>query len=350
MIDDQREYIPGGFWIFPRQSEWGMLYDKLKGSHKLIMLELIKRAQFKDGYVICKGEKIDLKRGQLAASYNQIVKWINDPIVSKEVARNAIRKLKQSKFLSYDEEKARKKKGLLITLIDYDFYQNPENYRAQPAHTSHTNAKKCNSLNTGENSGQNTDENIVDNGTNPIIPTDNSNEENEDNIVSDNAENIVETIEGENQEHSENIDVTLIKEFNNVKEGINIKHHDVLTPLSEIDFKDTEKILLHHWTDIFEFRIGILNQSRIEIMNSYLDDGITEDALKIAILRCYGKHTPENYLIGILNNWLNDEIKTVEDVERADKEHEQNKPTHNQEKTGEKKIKKHYGKASTEVF
>ncbi|MGV7801775.1 hypothetical protein PJN14_29800, partial [Mycobacterium kansasii] len=45
--------------------------------------------------------------------------------------RNAIDKLEKHGFLAKDEAKARAKKGLLLTIVNYGVYQDTENYKGK---------------------------------------------------------------------------------------------------------------------------------------------------------------------------------------------------------------------------
>ena len=124
---DER-YIEQGFILLARKLRHSPLWKSLKATHRVVMIELLLQAQFKDGEVAVGGEIIHLKRGQIATSYQQIVNDIGDKDITVKVVRNAINKLVKHNFLAKDEAKARAKKGLLLTVVNYDVYQNPTNY------------------------------------------------------------------------------------------------------------------------------------------------------------------------------------------------------------------------------
>jgi hypothetical protein len=123
--------IPEGYVLLARKIRKSPLWLSLKATHRIVMIELILQAQFKDGDVVRNGEIIHLKRGQIATSYQQLVNDIGDKEVTVKVVRNAINKLIKHGFLAKDEAKARAKKGLLLTIVNYDIYQTPENYKGK---------------------------------------------------------------------------------------------------------------------------------------------------------------------------------------------------------------------------
>jgi len=124
-------YIPDGFILLARKIKKSPLWRCLKATHKIVMIELLLQAQFQDGEVTRNGEIIFLKKGQIATSYQQLVGDINDKSITVKVVRNAIKKLVKHGFLAKDEAKARAKKGLLLTILNYNYYQNPGNYKSK---------------------------------------------------------------------------------------------------------------------------------------------------------------------------------------------------------------------------
>lgn len=123
--------IQEGYILLARKVRKSPLWQALKASHRLVMIELLLQAQFKDGDVARNGEILHLKRGQIATSYQQIVDDIGDKEITVKVVRNAINKLEKYDFLAKDEAKARAKKGLLLTIVNYEVYQNPHNYKGK---------------------------------------------------------------------------------------------------------------------------------------------------------------------------------------------------------------------------
>src|SRR5690625_2037516 len=123
--------IPEGYVLLARKIRKSPLWKSLKATHKVVMIELILQAQFRDGEVVRNGEIIHLKRGQIATSYQQLVGDIGDKDITVKVVRNAINKLIKHGFLAKDEAKARAKKGLLLTIVNYDTYQTPVNYKGK---------------------------------------------------------------------------------------------------------------------------------------------------------------------------------------------------------------------------
>jgi hypothetical protein len=125
------EQIPYGYIIFPRLIKNCPAWVCLKPTYKVIFMELLLQAKFKDGEVVRNQEVIYLKRGQIATSYQHIVNDINSKEITVKVVRSAIKKLISVGFLQKDEAVARAKKGLLLTLPKYCHYQNPENYKGK---------------------------------------------------------------------------------------------------------------------------------------------------------------------------------------------------------------------------
>lgn len=123
--------IPEGFIIIARKVRKSPLWKSLKATHRIVMIELLLQAQFKDGDVVRNGEILHLKRGQVATSYQHLVDDIGDKDIKVKVVRNAIEKLVKHDFLAKDEAKARAKKGLLLTVVNYGVYQDTENYKGK---------------------------------------------------------------------------------------------------------------------------------------------------------------------------------------------------------------------------
>ncbi|WP_084788109.1 hypothetical protein [Anaerobacillus alkalidiazotrophicus] len=123
------DYIHGGYIVLARKIRKSPLWLSMKATHRVVLLEILLQAQFQDTEVALNGEVIFLRRGQLATSYQKLVDDITDKAITVKVVRHAINKLVKYGFLSKDESKARAKKGLLLTITNYDFYQNPKNYR-----------------------------------------------------------------------------------------------------------------------------------------------------------------------------------------------------------------------------
>lgn len=120
--------IPGGYIMLARKIRKSPLWLSLKSAHRMVMIEILLQAQWQDGDVVRNGEIIHLKRGQVATSYQQLVDDIGDRDVTVKIVRTAIEKLEKHNFLAKDEAKARAKKGLLLTIENYGFYQDSDNY------------------------------------------------------------------------------------------------------------------------------------------------------------------------------------------------------------------------------
>ncbi|BDH62887.1 hypothetical protein MTP04_30170 [Lysinibacillus sp. PLM2] len=123
------DYIPGGYILLARKIKKSPLWLSLKANHRIVLIELLLQAQFQDVEVALNGDVLFLKRGQLATSYQKLSDDIAENEITPRVVRNAINKLIKLGFLAKDESKARSKKGLLLTIINYDLYQQPENYK-----------------------------------------------------------------------------------------------------------------------------------------------------------------------------------------------------------------------------
>lgn len=166
------EIIPEGYVLLARKIRKSPLWKSLKATHKVVMIELILQAQFRDGEVVRNGEIIHLKRGQIATSYQQLVDDIGDKDITVKVVRNAINKLIKHGFLAKDEAKARAKKGLLLTIVNYDTYQTPENYKGKDKDkvTGNEGAKRGQSEGK-EGAINNNDNNVFNNDLNNDVAT-----------------------------------------------------------------------------------------------------------------------------------------------------------------------------------
>lgn len=123
--------IHGGYVMIARQVRKSPLWLSLKCAHRMVMMEILLQAQWQDGEVVRNGEIIPLKRGQVATSYQQLVDDIADKDVTIKIVRTAIDKMERSQFLAKDEAVQRAKKGLLLTVVKYDFFQSPDNYKGR---------------------------------------------------------------------------------------------------------------------------------------------------------------------------------------------------------------------------
>lgn len=121
--------ITGGYVMIARKIRKSSLWLSLKSAHRLVMLEILLQAQWQDVEVVRNGEVIPLKRGQLATSYQQLIDDIGDKDITIKIVRTAIDKMERGKFLAKDEAVQKAKKGLLLTVDKYGFYQDAENYK-----------------------------------------------------------------------------------------------------------------------------------------------------------------------------------------------------------------------------
>lgn len=121
--------ITGGYVMIARKIRKSSLWLSLKSAHRLVMLEILLQAQWQDMEVVRNGEVIPLKRGQLATSYQQLIDDIGDKDITIKIVRTAIDKMERAHFLAKDEAVQRAKKGLLLTVDKYGFYQDSDNYK-----------------------------------------------------------------------------------------------------------------------------------------------------------------------------------------------------------------------------
>ncbi|OAS19268.1 hypothetical protein [Paenibacillus oryzisoli] len=123
--------IPGGYVMVARQVRKSSLWLSLKCAHRMVMMEILLQAQWQDGDVIRNGEIIPLKRGQVATSYQQLVDDIADKDVTIKIVRTAIDKMERAQFLAKDEAVQKAKKGLLLTIVKYGYFQDSDNYKGR---------------------------------------------------------------------------------------------------------------------------------------------------------------------------------------------------------------------------
>jgi len=123
--------IQEGYIMIARKIRKSPTWQCLNIAHRIVMLELLLQAQHTPQFVSRNGEKIWLDRGQIATSYQQLANDVNSSDITPKVVRGAINKLEKLEFLAKDEAKARAKKGLLLTIVNWDLYQCPDNYKGK---------------------------------------------------------------------------------------------------------------------------------------------------------------------------------------------------------------------------
>ncbi|EKS8447386.1 hypothetical protein QC487_003183 [Listeria monocytogenes] len=98
-------------------------YNFLSLHQKLIMIEILLRANFLDGFWLDKktGKKVELKAGQLITSINKIkVEWLkNEKQISDKKIRNTLEKLQKLGFLSIKTTN----NYTMLTVCNYSNYQ-----------------------------------------------------------------------------------------------------------------------------------------------------------------------------------------------------------------------------------
>ena len=124
------DHIPDGYILLARKIKKSPLWHSLTAKQKVVMIELLLQAQFEDKDVVRNGETIHLKRGQIATSYSLLQKCLGKEFTVK-VIRGAMQKLIKHDFVAKDTAKARAKKGLLLTIVNYDAYQDPKKYKGK---------------------------------------------------------------------------------------------------------------------------------------------------------------------------------------------------------------------------
>lgn len=299
------EHIEEGYILIARKIRRSAFWKSLKATHRVILLEILLQAHFRDGEVVRNGEVLFLKRGQVATSYQQLVDDIGDKEITVKVARNAIEKFIKEGFLTKDEEKAKSKKGLLLTVVNYDLYQRPENYKRLTENELRMNHDESKNANLGNEEGKATEE------ENPDTPTDLVNEETEDGK----AEGITRAKQGQSEGKARAIN-------NNVKE------------LKEL--KDLP--LLQQQEQALEFLIGMYEENKFspldeegnilpylkkEIFN-WLTNGSfdePEEIIQMAMEEAMLSKSREWRLVkAILERWKTDQLRTVEDIQRDHEE------------------------------
>ena len=168
--------IQEGYIMIARKIRKSPTWQCLNIAHRIVMLELLLQAQHTPQFVSRNGEKIWLDRGQIATSYQQLANDVNSSDITPKVVRGAINKLEKLEFLAKDEAKARAKKGLLLTIVNWDLYQCPDNYKGkvEDKETGKARAKqgqskgKARAINKNDNNEYNAEKDI--NNTPPISP------------------------------------------------------------------------------------------------------------------------------------------------------------------------------------
>lgn len=167
-------YIEQGYILLARKLRQSPLWKSLKATHRVVMIEILLQAQFKDGEVAVGSEILYLKRGQLATSYQQLVNDIGDKDITVKVVRNAINKLVKHDFLAKDEAKARAKKGLLLTVVNYGIYQDPYNYMGKEKDKETDNVRAKQGQSEGKEGAINNNDNNVNKEKNEELNNNNN--------------------------------------------------------------------------------------------------------------------------------------------------------------------------------
>ncbi|HAC4847976.1 TPA_asm: hypothetical protein GZV06_15005 [Listeria monocytogenes] len=106
-------------------------YNFLSLHQKLIMIEILLRANFSDGFWLDKktGKKVELKAGQLITSINKIkVEWLkNEKQISDKKIRNTLEKLQKLDFLSIKTTN----NYTVLTVCNYSDYQRDESEKGE---------------------------------------------------------------------------------------------------------------------------------------------------------------------------------------------------------------------------
>ena len=123
--------IPGGYIIIARKLRKSPTWQCLTLKQRIVALELLLQAKHTAGFVSRNGEKVWLEAGQIATSYQNIVDDIALSEITPKVIRCALVKFKKLGFTAQEGAKEGAKKGLLITVVNWDFYQCPDNYRGK---------------------------------------------------------------------------------------------------------------------------------------------------------------------------------------------------------------------------
>lgn len=91
---------------------------------------------------------------------------------------------------------------------------------------------------------------------------------------------------------------------------------------------DADNVTVDNYIDFFNNNFHLITRYEFETLNSYLEDGITEEAILLALKKALDNGARNiKYVKKILDTWLTNNIKTVEDVNAADAEFKRNKTT-----------------------
>lgn len=105
------------------------------------------------------------------------------------------------------------------------------------------------------------------------------------------------------------------------------KDPDVVNPLQSSQKTDDVKEIIEFW-DANGF--GFTNVNAKQQLLSWLDDSLflqpKEMILKAMTIACANNKRKLNYIVGILKNWENESLLTVEEVDSYDEKHKQSRP------------------------
>lgn len=84
---------------------------------------------------------------------------------------------------------------------------------------------------------------------------------------------------------------------------------------------NADNVTVDNYIDFFNNNFHLITQYEFETLNSYLEDGITEEAILLALKKALDNGVRNiKYVKKILDTWLTNNIKTIEDVKAADEE------------------------------
>lgn len=96
---------------------------------------------------------------------------------------------------------------------------------------------------------------------------------------------------------------------------------------------DADNVTVDNYIDFFNNNFHLITQYEFETLNSYLEDGITEEAILLALKKALDNGARNiKYVKKILDTWLTNNIKTVEDVKAADAEFKRKNTSSKQKK------------------
>ncbi len=156
-VQARQACIPGGFVLLARQI-WKSSLWALPDAARILAVHCLMRANHKPGKVNVGGEVIMVERGQFWTSVAALARAsgrTKRSRLSTQNVRTALARLQSVQFLTSDATNH----GTMITICNYETYQNPENYSDNQTNKRPTSAQQAGNKRLTTNNNDKNDKN-----------------------------------------------------------------------------------------------------------------------------------------------------------------------------------------------